>query len=954
MEPQAPGLLDREQCEHRLALDPADAVALQHRAVHAWQQGDGLGAVRRFRRAGRLLGDRAWGERQAGVVLPAALSQVSAWIDAGRFEEAGAALQWLADGGTASQDLFRLLGTVRLIQGRDGEAHRLAPASGPDTGFLTALAAVAKHRPEASVLGTVVIPAHGAEATIEAALDSVAAAVRHYNAMADAQARFHICVVDDASPDGTAAAVLRWGRAHPGQGLTLISTNRNAGAGAARNRGTAAAVGELLWFLDADDAFLERHLLLTVHALRSCPEAGYVRTGILFDAIDDTITPEWRAASENSYPCNLCVRRACHDLSGGFPDEAPFRPAVADDVAYARALQGLFAGVKLEEKTVRYTMRPGNALFRQKERLTGAGGSTGGESADPRFMAIEILTRRRVHALEAVRARPWDGPPLLPSPTGAAPPPAGGPQGADALLALADRFTREGRHADAAATLGAALGAFPRDRRLRGALGRAWLLAGQPDSAAAALRPATATDDGCGEAWFETGVAAHRAGNAALAVEAFRAAARLRPDLAPAWFNLGALLIDAAPPEEAAAPLRAALALQPDHANALLLLGRLAGQASRPATARRRLGRALRLDPQRADLREEYAAALLAEGDAGGAVRHGRAAVLAGPDRYGAHAAVAAGCEALGDPDGALAAWTRAIRCNQGFGEAFTRRSVLLLARQWGAPAIRPSAARPGRRITSTALGRNGRFGNQLLQYGFLRLYAARHDLDLEVPPWPGRHLYDLDDPLPGVPLPPVSEATADLVGSLTGESPTVYAGHDISGYFCGDTGRLARFRDAFRACFEPGRNLRPHADGAVSRLRGAGHTVVALHLRRGDFGWGRFWTAPEDWYLRWLETVWGGLDRPVLYLATDSAACAQAFAAYRPLTARDLADPVPGAEFFTDFHVLSRADFVGISNSTFSFVATMLNQGLRASVRPDRGRQALVAYDPWNAPVLL
>jgi len=37
-----------------------------------------------------------------------------------------------------------------------------------------------------------------------------------------------------------------------------------------------------------------------------------------------------------------------------------------------------------------------------------------------------------------------------------------------------------------------------------------------------------------------------------------------------------------------------------------------------------------------------------------------------------------------------------------------------------------------GATVASSTLGAIGRFGNQVLQYGFLRLYAERHGLALE------------------------------------------------------------------------------------------------------------------------------------------------------------------------------------------------------------------------------
>ena len=488
-------------------------------------------------------------------------------------------------------------------------------------------------------------------------------------------------------------------------------------------------------------------------------------------------------------------------------------------------------------------------------------------------------------------------------------------------------------------------------------LGRLCAHDGRADRAAAALRAALALDPVSIEGWIALAMSIHAAQGPGPSVAAFRRVAGLLPGEASAHLNLGSVLLDSGSWTNAGSSLRQALALEPARAYALFQLGRVARRTGRANAACRLLDLAVRLDPAASPAAADSAAELsLALRDCGrwpDAVRYGwRTAVMA-PDRYDAHLVLGAAAEAEGCTVAALAAYERAICCNPGFGEAFTRRAVLQLRQSWKAPPPRVPAGRAGRRIAATELGRNGRFGNQLLQYGVLRLYAARHDLELEVPDWVGRYLYDCDDPLPGTPLPRLSEEDHDFFASLSGAAP-VRAECDVTGYFCRHTGALAPYRQDFRRLFTPGRYLWPRADAIEHRLRTRGRTVVALHLRRGDFGWGHFWIAPELWYRTWLERLWADLDSPVLYLATDAPELARAFAAFSPVLANDLCEPLAGAEFFTDFHALCVADVLAISNSTFSFVSGLLNRTARRFMRPDRRRSMLVPYDPWNADVLI
>lgn len=301
----------------------------------------------------------------------------------------------------------------------------------------------------------------------------------------------------------------------------------------------------------------------------------------------------------------------------------------------------------------------------------------------------------------------------------------------------------------------------------------------------------------------------------------------------------------------------------------------------------------------------------------------------------------------------ALVAFERAAVLVPGNGLPFTRIATIRLREALGDP---PPPRRPdGRpRIQFTRLGSYGRFGNQLLQYGFLRLYAAKFGLSIECPDWIGRDLFDLDDPLPGGPLPELSEDEADLLGSLRGARAEIHAERDIRGYFCAPMADWGPVAAAFRAVFRLGRRVRPLIATARERLRARGRTVVAVHLRRGDFGIGPFWIAPVRWYLDWVADLWPALEQPVLYVATDDPALVAEFAAFAPVSAADLGVEIPGAPFLVDFEMLRDADRLAISNSTFSFDAALLNERATTFVRPDPDLGRLRAFEPWQERIVL
>lgn len=345
-------------------------------------------------------------------------------------------------------------------------------------------------------------------------------------------------------------------------------------------------------------------------------------------------------------------------------------------------------------------------------------------------------------------------------------------------------------------------------------------------------------------------------------------------------------------------------------------------------------------------------AAFLA-GNLGNAERHAKAALAVHPDLAEIHQLLGEIRWAAGRFEPAEASFEEAARLFPGLGLPFTRLTTLRLRRQHeAAPPRQADPSRP--RLQMASLGSWGRFGNQLLQYGFAKLYAQRNRLELEVPDWVGRDLFGHDDPLPRIMLPALDESEADFGALLRGDAAGSLEGRNISGYFCWNTGDWGSVAAEFRELFRLVPALAEGLASEFSRLTAASGSCVAIHLRRGDFGQGRFWVAPVEWYLDWLQALWPQLERPCLYLATDAPELAERFAAYQPILSCDIQDQWPGIEFLVDHFWLSRAEHLAISNSSFSFTAAMLNERLQTAVRPDPIARQLVAFDPWHAPVLL
>ncbi|KHK01308.1 hypothetical protein NY78_3290 [Desulfovibrio sp. TomC] len=262
------------------------------------------------------------------------------------------------------------------------------------------------------------------------------------------------------------------------------------------------------------------------------------------------------------------------------------------------------------------------------------------------------------------------------------------------------------------------------------------------------------------------------------------------------------------------------------------------------------------------------------------------------------------------------------------------------------------------RELHLTSLGHNGRFANQLFQYAFVKLQAARHGLTAFLPAWVGNVLFAASDPLPRRALPLLRQTSPVAAEDAVAGSGKPLQNVDLWGYFQYHSSFYAPDRDAFRALLAPVAAVAAPLDAALARIMAGKKTLVALHLRRGDYGCGHFFVAPGRWYRDWLATIWDTLAAPLLYIASDDPeAVLPEFADYAPASRADLGDlpglPPSADEAYPDFYVLTKAQALAISNSSFSFAAAMLNTVATVFVRPRLSQKKLIPFAPFDAPVI-
>jgi glycosyltransferase involved in cell wall biosynthesis len=205
---------------------------------------------------------------------------------------------------------------------------------------------------QSSVSFSVIIPLYNKENYIARAVRSV---------LAQDWDDYELLVVDDGSTDGGARLVDR--QFHDLR-LRLIR-QRNAGEGAARNRGLAEMTGSLAAFLDADDEWLPNHLSDLADLAVRFPEADWFATGYrsVFRggfATDTTLSEPKAQLVENYFEAgtgahfvhisSIAVRKGALDDVGRFQPREPVgadlefygRLALAHRLAYQPAVSGIY------------------------------------------------------------------------------------------------------------------------------------------------------------------------------------------------------------------------------------------------------------------------------------------------------------------------------------------------------------------------------------------------------------------------------------------------------------------------------------------------------------------------------------------------------------------------------------------------------------------------------------
>lgn len=210
-------------------------------------------------------------------------------------------------------------------------------------------------------LVSVVIPCYNQAHFLGEAIESV---------LAQTYPHFEVVVVDDGSPDNTAAVVA----GYPG---VRYFRQENQGLSAARNTGLRHSIGERLVFLDADDRLMPRAVEVGLAFLKDHPECAFVYGHSRFMAFDGSLFhgPPVARVEGDYYlallqgcpifaPGSVMYRRAVFRFVSGF--DPSLSPAADYELYYRIARQ---FPIRCHDQTIVEYRKHGTSMTRSGELM---------------------------------------------------------------------------------------------------------------------------------------------------------------------------------------------------------------------------------------------------------------------------------------------------------------------------------------------------------------------------------------------------------------------------------------------------------------------------------------------------------------------------------------------------------------------------------------------------------
>lgn len=274
------------------------------------------------------------------------------------------------------------------------------------------------------------------------------------------------------------------------------------------------------------------------------------------------------------------------------------------------------------------------------------------------------------------------------------------------------------------------------------------------------------------------------------------------------------------------------------------------------------------------------------------------------------------------------------------------------------------------------SFGDNGRLGNQIFQYFFMLILRDHYKIDVRLPVPPVDWIFNFDHSLAQPLRDNAREIKLDRIHRLIDldsiahfirDEMSATGVVDIVGYFQQHTSIYAQHQNIFHQAFSLASSYTQPIDAALSSALttaglGANAALIAVHIRRGDYlnivNHPILWPVDISQYAIEVQRIKAtGLQNAAVYIASDDVDyCKQMSSLFGglPVITRDNLVLTNVSDTLIDFHIMSKANVLIASNSTFSLAAGMLNQTAKIMTRPIGPLSGFSAFDPWNTDVLV
>ena len=235
--------------------------------------------------------------------------------------------------------------------------------------------------------------------------------------------------------------------------------------------------------------------------------------------------------------------------------------------------------------------------------------------------------------------------------------------------------------------------------------------------------------------------------------------------------------------------------------------------------------------------------------------------------------------------------------------------------------------------VSMSHLGTDGRLGHQFQHYLGLKIYAQNNNYQVETPDWIGRYLFEgcYHDPYILGYYETIEANDPVFLASLQNKERPPAKAFNLKGGCFNPSTITQDEKKYIQKILRPLPYWREQINTFINILKqndSNNRTIVALHIRRGDFIKDGRYVPSSKVYLDWLENFWNTFENPILYIASDDINnVIKDFTSYNPYSYKNFNLINNNLAFLIDFFILAQSNIMVKAGSSFSALAALCNE---------------------------